>query len=64
VSGVVQDDGIILGYIQGEPDVSELAEWDFTYLTKAEALAFCLEINPEAYLLPDGRITAPFEDKV
>lgn len=64
VSGAVEDGGIILGYIQGEPDASELTEWDFAYLTQAEALTFCAEINPEAYLLEDGKITAPVIDEV
>jgi hypothetical protein len=30
-------------------------------IPEAEALEFCLAINPEAYLLDDGRITAPYE---
>ena len=64
VSGLIQEGGVILGYVQGEPDASQLAEWDFSYLTEAEALAFCAEINPEAYLLPDGKITIPMTDRV
>jgi hypothetical protein len=64
VSGAVEDGGIILGYVQGEPDASQLAKWDFSYLTETEALAFCAEINPEAYLLPDGKITIPMTDRV
>jgi hypothetical protein len=63
-SGAVENDGIILGYLDGEPSTAELAAWDFTYKTEAEALAFCKAINPEAYLLPDGKITAPLEDRV
>jgi hypothetical protein len=54
--------GIILGYVTEPVDESELTAWEVTNLTEAEALEFCLAINPEAYLLPDGRITAPSED--
>jgi hypothetical protein len=31
-----------------------------TNITEAEALEFCLAINPEAYLLDDGRIATPY----
>jgi hypothetical protein len=56
--------GTILGYVTEPVDQSELTAWEVTNITEAEALAFCLAINPEAYLLPDGRITAPYEDRV
>ena len=62
VAGEVQNDGTILGYTTEEQDESELTTWEFTNITEAEALAFCQAINPEAYLLPDGRITAPIEE--
>ena len=62
VSGVVENAGTILGYVTEAQDESELTTWDFTNITKAEALAFCQAINSEAYLLPDGRITAPIEE--
>jgi hypothetical protein len=54
--------GTILGYVTEPQDETELTTWDFTNITEAEALAFCQAINPEAYLLPDGRITAPIEE--
>jgi hypothetical protein len=60
VAGEVENGGTILGFVSGLVDESELAIWQFTYITEAEALAFCLAINPEAYQLDDGRITIPF----
>ena len=62
VAGVVENGGIVLGYLTEPQDESELTAWQFTNITEAEALAFCQAINPEAYLLPDGRITAPIEE--
>ena len=62
VAGEIENGGIILGYVTEPVDESELTAWEVTNITGAEALEFCLAINPEAYLLPDGRITAPYED--
>jgi hypothetical protein len=58
----VEAGGTILGYVTEPQDESELTNWDFTNITEAEALSFCQAINPEAYLLPDGRITVPIEE--
>lgn len=60
--GQVENNGTILGYVTGEPDASQLAAWDFAYKTEADALTFALAINPEAYLLEDGRIGAPMNE--
>ena len=62
VSGQVENGGTILGYVTEPQDESELTAWEFTNITQSEALDFCLSINPEAYLLPDGRITSPIEE--
>ena len=62
VAGVIENGGTILGYLTEEQDESELTTWEFTNITQVEALAFCQALNPEAYLLPDGRITAPIEE--
>jgi hypothetical protein len=62
VAGQVENDGRILGYISQPQDELKLTAWNFTNITQAEALAFCLNINPQAYLLPDGRITAPLQE--
>jgi hypothetical protein len=62
VQGQVENGGIILGYVTEPVDESQLTAWEATNITEAEAIEFCLAINPEAYLLPDGRITAPIED--
>jgi hypothetical protein len=59
VAGVVENGGTILGYVTEPQDESELATWEFRNISQAEALAFCLAINPLAYLLPNGRIAAP-----
>jgi hypothetical protein len=64
VNGFVENDGVILGYVYGDPSESELAIWDFAYKSEAEALVFCQAINPDAFVLEDGRISAPIEDKV
>jgi hypothetical protein len=62
VAGEVENGGTILGYVTEPVDESELTAWEVTNITQAEALAFCLAINPEAYLLDDGRIATPYED--
>jgi hypothetical protein len=61
-NGSVELGSTILGYVTEAQDESELTTWNFANITEAEALTFCQAINPEAYLLPDGRITAPYED--
>jgi hypothetical protein len=61
VDGQVENGGTILGYVTEAQDESQLTAWDFANITQAEALAFCQQINPAAYLLPDGRISAPSE---
>jgi hypothetical protein len=61
-AGQVENGGTILGYVTEPVDESQLTAWEATNITEAEAIEFCLAINPEAYLLPDGRITAPIED--
>jgi hypothetical protein len=62
VAGEIENGGTIFGYVTEEQDETELTAWDFTNITEAEALAFCLAIDSEAYLLDDGRITAPIEE--
>jgi hypothetical protein len=62
VAGEVENGGTILGYVTEPVDESELTTWQVTNLTQEQALDFCLAINSEAYLLPDGKITVPYED--
>ena len=62
VAGEPENGGTILGYLTEPVDETQLTAWEVTNLTELEALEFCLALNPEAYLLPDGRITAPYED--
>ena len=62
VSGQVENGGTVLGYVTGTPVVSALAAWEFANITQEDALAFALAINPEAYLLEDGRIGAPMNE--
>jgi hypothetical protein len=64
VSGQAENGGTILGYVTEELDENELITWEFANITQEEALEFCLEINPEAYFLEDGRIGAPKEDPI
>jgi hypothetical protein len=59
VEGQAENSGIILGYLSAPVDESQLTAWEFANITEAEALAFCQAINPDAYLLPDGKITVP-----
>lgn len=61
VDGSVENEGLILGYVDGPQDELELAAWNFTNISQEDALDFCLSINEEAYFLEDGRITAPIE---
>jgi hypothetical protein len=61
VAGQVENAGTILGYVTEELDESELTNWQVKNITQDEALAFCQAINPDAYLLPDGKITVPSE---
>lgn len=60
-NGQVETGATILGYVTEPVDESELTTWEVRNISEAEALAFCQAIDPEAYLLPDGRITAPIE---
>jgi hypothetical protein len=60
-AGEVENGGIILGYVTEALDETQLTTWQVTNITQAQALDFCLAINPNAYLLADGRITAPLE---
>lgn len=62
VDGQVEDDATILGYVSEAQNESALAAWDFTNISQEDALAFCLAINPEAFLLEDGRIGAPMNE--
>jgi hypothetical protein len=62
VAGQVENGGIILGYVTEPQDESQLTAWDFTNITQVEAIAFCQEINPQAYLSPNGTIIAPLEE--
>ena len=59
VDGQAENGGTIMGYLTEPVDEWELTVWEVQNITQAEALDFCLAINPEAYLLEDGRIAAP-----
>ena len=61
-AGEIEDGGTILGYVTEPVDESELTAWEVTNISQLEALEFCLAINPAAYLLPNGKITAPLEE--
>ena len=62
VSGAIENGGTILGYLTETQNEEELTTWEFRNITESEALAFCLALDPKAYLLPNGRIVAPLED--
>ena len=62
VNGILEDGGVVIGYVDSPKDELELSAWEFQNISQEEALDFCLSINPEAYLLEDGRITAPIEE--
>jgi hypothetical protein len=62
VNGQVENGGTILGYITERQDESKLTAWNFKNISQLEALEFCKGINPEAYLLENGKITTPIED--
>lgn len=60
-NGAIEKGADILAYVEGNFDTDELAHWNYREITQEEALAFFQAINPEAYLLPDGKITTPME---
>jgi hypothetical protein len=62
VLGQIDHGGTILGYLTEPVDESQLTTWEVTNISQSQALSFCQAINPAAYLLPDGRITAPLEE--
>jgi hypothetical protein len=62
VLGEIDNGGTILGYLTEPVDESQLTTWEVTNISQSQALSFCQAINPAAYLLPDGRITAPLEE--
>jgi hypothetical protein len=64
VAGKVENGGTILGYVTEPVDESQLTTWQVTNISQLDALEFCLAINAEAYLLPNGRITAPSKDLI
>lgn len=49
----------IMGYVYGNFDIAQLSAWNFREISQEEALAFCLAINPEAYLEANRKIIAP-----
>lgn len=57
------EEGTILGYLTGDVDVALLSDWNVVKLTQEEALEFAQAINPEAFLLEDGTISAPIEEE-
>jgi hypothetical protein len=59
--GQVQNGATIMGYVTEPQDETKLVAWNFRNITEQQALDFCLKLNAEAYLLPDGRITTPVE---
>ena len=61
VQGQAEDNGTILGYVTEPQDEIALAAWDFKNISQTEALAFCVALNKEAFLLNDGRIAAPID---
>jgi hypothetical protein len=63
VQGQAENGGTILGYLTEPVDETELTDWEVTNITQEEAIEFCLAINPQAYLLPDGKISAPIENR-
>jgi hypothetical protein len=62
VDGQVENGGIVLGYVFGEPVITTLTNWEYTPVTQEEALSFAQSINAEAYLVEDGRIAAPVNE--
>ena len=62
VLGQAENGGTILGYVTEPVDESKLTAWQVTNISQADALDFCLDLNPAAYLLPDGKITVPREE--
>jgi hypothetical protein len=61
-NGIVEQGADILGYVTGDLDAKDLSLWNYREVTQSEALEFCQDINPNAYLTKDGRISAPIQE--
>ncbi len=61
VAGQPENGGTILGYVTEAIDPAKVTAWEFQNLSQEQALAFAQAIAPNAYLLEDGRISAPIE---
>jgi hypothetical protein len=53
--GTIEEGATILGYLTSPANEASLTKWHFLNLSEEDALAFCLNVNPKAYLLPNGR---------
>ena len=62
VLGQAENNGTILGYLTKPVNEEKLRTWEIKNISQSEALAFCLVVNSKAFLLPDGKITAPIKD--
>lgn len=60
--GTVENDGIIIGYLTEALDEADLTTWDFANISQADALNLCQSVNPEAFLLANGKIALPYEE--
>jgi hypothetical protein len=59
-SGWVDTDGYRIAYLHQDADISQLDPvWDVTALTDAQALAFAQLIDPDAQVMPDGKVDNP-----
>lgn len=60
-NGEIENGATVVGYLTASVDESKLTAWEVVNITQAKALELAMELNPKAYVLEDGRITAPME---
>ena len=53
----VDNDGYRIGYLTESADLDDLADYDLSEITEAEALTFCHQFYADAAVMADGYIS-------
>lgn len=56
-SSYVDGDGYRIGYLTESADLADLADYDLSEITEAEALTFCQQFYADAAVMVDGYIS-------
>lgn len=57
--GAVETNGLIVGYISNNADLTNLEQYEATKITQQEALDLAIQFNPACYMGDDGKINFP-----